>query len=61
MDHCWFSGPTFLYESKDAWPQRKHFKQEEPSEDCLTEIAKWKMTFLTDFSLPWMDSLRYSS
>ena len=61
MNHRWFSGPEFLYEEEDAWPQRKHVKQENRSGDCLAEIAKPKMTFATDASQPWMDPLRYSS
>ena len=28
MDHCWFSGPEFLYKNKDDWPHRKRIKKE---------------------------------
>ena len=42
-DHRWFSGPRFLYEHEDDWPQGKCVVHEERSHECLTEIVKPKI------------------
>ena len=60
-EHRWFSGPRFLYEHEDDWPQGKCVVHEERSHECLTEIVKPKMTFALEVSQPLMNPLKFTS
>lgn len=60
-DHCWFSGPKFLYKREEDSPQKKRVKVEECFKEFLAEIAQSKMTFAKVIFQPWLDPLKYSS
>ena len=60
-EYRWFSGPRFLYEHEDDWPQGKCVVHEERSHECLTEIVKPKMTFALEVSQPLMNPLKFTS
>ena len=49
-EHRWFSGPRFLHENEDYWPQGKCVGHEKRSHECLTEIVKPKMTSALEVS-----------
>ena len=60
-EHRCFSGPEFLSEHEDAWPQGECTVFEERSEECLADIVKPKMTFTLKISQPLMNPLKYSN
>ena len=60
-EHRWFSGPRFLYEHEDDWPQGKCVEHEKRSHECVTEIVKPKMTFALGVSQPLMNPLKFTS
>ena len=60
-EHRWFSGPRFLYEYEDDWPEGKCVVHEELWDECLAEIVKRKMTFALHVSQPLMNPRKYTT